>query len=202
MLWGESASLTEGSGVKFLEHWRLDVVVDGLGGLNGLVFGGVVQEIGCPVGVSGWDTACEERQVLGGGPFREDKWCRMWSTNAVVDLAGNGGGFSRSYLADFAGYMAIGLCPCWCFGFWLDRLAKSVGMCPSRQGRFGDSAGFGDLGLWLGYRVLEDILLYRSDVLSGPVIPLALGIYVVTAWGGCSVDDGSGDVCIFCWGQE
>ena len=26
--------------------------------------------------------------------------------------------------------------------------------------------------------------------------------YVVTVWGGCFVDNGTRDVCIFCWGQE
>ena len=75
-------------------------------------------------------------------------------------------------------------------------------MCSSRQGRFGNVAGFGYLGFWLGCRILEDVLLHGSDVLSGPVIPLALGLYVVAVQDGCPVNDGSGDVHIFCQGQE
>ena len=75
-------------------------------------------------------------------------------------------------------------------------------MCSSGQGRFGNVAGFEDLGFQLRDRVLEDVLLYGSDVLSGPLIPLALGLYVVAVWDGCSVDNGSSDVHIFCQGQE
>ena len=44
--------------------------------------------------------------------------------------------------------------------------------------------------------------MHGSDVLPGPTISLALGLYAVTAWGGSSVDDGSGDVLILCWEQE
>ena len=69
-------------------------------------------------------------------------------------------------------------------------------MYSSGWGRFGYMAGFGDLGLWLGYRVLEDVFLYGSYVLPGPVILFALGLYVVNVQGGCSVDNGSGDVGI------
>ena len=42
--------------------------------------------------------------------------------------------------------------------------------------------------------------MYGSDVLPGPVILLALGLYVVTVWGRSSVDDGSGNVLILYWG--
>ena len=72
------------------------------------------------------------------------------------------------------------------------------GMCSSAYGGFGDAAGFGNLGLWLCNGVLKDVLLYGSDVLSGPAVPFALGLYVVTVWVGCSVNDVTRDVCIFC----
>ena len=50
------------------------------------------------------------------------------------------------------------------------------------------------LELWLGKWVLEDVLLYGSDVLSCPaILMLALGLYVVTTWGRCSVNDGLRD---------
>ena len=109
-----------------------------------------------------------------------------------------------SYLMQ-PGYMAIGHCWCQCFGFWLGRLGKTgkdCGVCSSRQGSFGDMAGFEDLGLQLGYRILEDVFSYRYDLLPIPRIPLALGLNVVTTWGGNSVDDGTRDECIFCQGQE
>ena len=83
-----------------------------------------------------------------------------------------------------------------------------LGCAPSGYGGFWDVAGFrdlagfGDLGLWLGNWVFKDVLLYGSDVLSGPVIPFALGFYVVSVWGGCSFNDCTRDVCIFCQGWE
>ena len=58
------------------------------------------------------------------------------------------------------------------------------------------------MGFWLGCRVLEDVLLYWSYVLSGAAILFALGFYIVASWGGSSGNDGSRDVCIFFWGQE
>ena len=67
---------------------------------------------------------------------------------------------------------------------------------------FRDLAVFGNLGLQLWNGVLKDVLLNRSDVLSCHAIPFVLGLYVVTTWGRCSVNDGSGDVGIFCQGQE
>ena len=39
-------------------------------------------------------------------------------------------------------------------------------------------------------------------MLSGPAIVFTLGLYVVAAWSRSSVDNGSGDVLILCWGQE
>ena len=62
--------------------------------------------------------------------------------------------------------------------------------------------GFGYLGFWLGKRILEDVLLYGSDVLCGPAILLVLGPYVITARGGFSVNNGTRDVHNLCWGQE
>ena len=55
---------------------------------------------------------------------------------------------------------------------------------------------------WLRYRVLEDVLLYWSDMLSGPVIMFALGFYVIASWVGSSVNYGTGYIPVFCWGKE
>ena len=99
--------------------------------------------------------------------------------------------------------MAVGSGSQW-FGCGMGGLGDSVGMWSSRYGGFADVAGFrdlagfGKLGLQLWNRILEDVLLYGSDLLSGHAVPFALGLYVVTSWGGHSVDDGTGDACIFC----
>ena len=82
-------------------------------------------------------------------------------------------------------------------------LGRSIEICCSGYGGFVDVArfrndGFGNLQLLLGNRVFRDVLLNGSDVLSGPVIPLAMGLYVVTVWSGCTVDNGSRDVGVFC----
>ena len=103
--------------------------------------------------------------------------------------------------------MVVGYGSHW-LGFSVGGLGRSMGMCCSGYGVFWDAAGlrelagFGNLGLWLGNRVFEDVLLNWSDVLSGPAIPLALGLYVITAQGGCAVNNGSGDVDIFCWDRN
>ena len=44
--------------------------------------------------------------------------------------------------------------------------------------------------------------MYRSYVLPGPTVAFALGLYVIAALGGSSVDAGSRDVLTLCWGQE
>ena len=67
VLWGESASLSEGSGAESLEHGRLDAVVEGLGGLTLRVSSDVVQAIVFTERVLGLDTAFKGRHVLGEG---------------------------------------------------------------------------------------------------------------------------------------
>ena len=57
-------------------------------------------------------------------------------------------------------------------------------------------AGFGILWFWLGYRVLEYVLLDQSDMFSGPAVPFALGLNVVALWGGSLVNCCAKDI----WG--
>ena len=68
VLWGESASLPEGTGVKSLELGRLNaVMLDGLEGLNVLVSSVGVQVIGCRfVRIPSWDMTCKGRQEFWG----------------------------------------------------------------------------------------------------------------------------------------
>ena len=87
-----SASSSEDTRVELLEYGELNVAVDGLGGLTALVSTSAVQVIDCTVQVPGWDTTSKGRHVSGEEPFRENKWCRSWSTDAVWGLTGKGGG--------------------------------------------------------------------------------------------------------------
>ena len=74
-LWGESASLSEGTRVELLELGRLNaVLLNWLEGLGMLVSEDAVQVIGCStVRVPGWDMVHNERQVFWGGSFTEDR---------------------------------------------------------------------------------------------------------------------------------
>ena len=88
-----SASSSEGTRIELLEHGRLKMVVDGLGGHSVLISAGSMQVIDCPVWVPGKDMASKGRQTFGEGPFMDARWCKSWSTNGVEEeLAGKGGG--------------------------------------------------------------------------------------------------------------
>ena len=73
-------------------------------------------------------------------------------------------------------------------------------MCSTCVGRLGDAAGLRGLGFRLGKSV--DVKVYWPDVLPGPAIVFALGLYDVAAQGGSLVDYESGDVLILCWGEK
>ena len=70
----------------------------------------------------------------------------------------------------------------------------------SEAGGLGDAAGLGSLGFRLGKSA--DVKVYWPDVLPGPAVAFALGLYDVNVWGRSLVSYGSGDVLILCWGEE
>ena len=49
---------------------------------------------------------------------------------------------------------------------------------------------------------LKDVLLHGSDVLSGPAIPLALGLYVIASQGGSSINNCPGMYVLFAGGRN
>ena len=49
---------------------------------------------------------------------------------------------------------------------------------------------------------MDNVEVDGSGMLPGPVVTFVLGLYNAILWSESLVDNGAGDLFIFCWGQE